>query len=91
MNLFKPNKRGNVMVLASVAIAAVVVVVVLMVGQLLNNKISGSIDRGAYSAADNATFDNIQGNVRSGFDLTSVGIIVGVAAGLIAIVIGLFR
>ena len=88
-NLYRQNK-GNMMMLAAGAVGILVVVVVLMFTQLLNNKIASSIDRTGYSAAENATYDSIQTNVRTGLDLTSTGVLVGVAAVIIGIVMASF-
>jgi len=65
--------------------------VLFMVGFYAYTKVKGSIDTGNFTAAENTTYDNITGNVTSGFDLGSVVFIVLAAASIIGVIWLAFR
>jgi len=75
---------------AGLVLGMVVIVVALFIGLYLYAEISDAIPRGGFDADQNTTFENIQDNAESGFDLAAILPIVIVAFAIIGILVGGF-
>jgi hypothetical protein len=84
-NLFAmlANKKAQ---LDRTVLAIVVVAVTLIIGVIVFEEVSTSINRGGWSAAANSSYTTVSSNTFSGLDLAAVGVIVLAAAAILGII-----
>ncbi len=68
-------------------ITVVIAAIMIIVGVIIFEETSTSINRGGWSAAANTSFTNVSANTFSGFDLLAVAIIVLAAVAILGIVL----
>lgn len=84
------SKKGQIGIREMIG-TLIVGAVLFMVGMFTYSKVSGSIDQGSFTAAENTTMTNVRTNVLAGFDLGTISFIVLAAGTIIAIIFLAFR
>jgi hypothetical protein len=62
------GKKGQIGIREMIG-TLIVGAILFMVGMFTYSKVSGSIDQGAFTTAENTTMGNVRANVLAGFDL----------------------
>ena len=71
--------------------ALVIGAIFLFIGIYVTAEVDTSIDRTGFTAAQNASYVNVQQNAFNGFELAGISLIVIAAVGILAHLVGAFR
>lgn len=85
------QREGMSFGLNETVLTVVAVSILIFIGLLVVVKVRGQIDKSSFTAADNATFDNINSNATGALDLTSLGVYVLGAVVIIGFFMAAFR
>ena len=70
------------------AIGVVIIVAVIFIGLAVYGSLSSSLDRSGFTTAMNTTFDNVQANANSGFNILGLSPLVLAMAAIILMLVG---